>query len=166
MIILACRTDKGDAGRLTIVTNKCSIIPLTGIHPGDGGTLTVIANKCSIVRNAPCRINIHPPERPDPWPLLLPRSELNRRRPPVLPCRRAHIPLRRFVWRCTCDEQRSRLPEQPQSLHRLGSSRWAKQLSTGPLPGLWYGSGGGGANTEERWKPLSSLFQVCKEVSE
>jgi hypothetical protein len=33
------------------------------IHPGDGGTLTIIANKCSIVRNAPCRMNMHPPRR-------------------------------------------------------------------------------------------------------
>jgi hypothetical protein len=52
------------------------------------------------------------------------------------------------------------------SLHRLGSSRWAKRLSTGPLPGLWYGSGGGGVNAEGRWKPRSSLFQVSKELGE
>jgi hypothetical protein len=103
-IIVACPTDKGDAGRLTIIANKCSIMPLAGIRPGDGGTLTIIANKCSIVRNAPCRMNMHPPRRPEPCPLLLPRSELHRRRPPVLPRRRAHVALCRFVWRCTCEE--------------------------------------------------------------
>jgi hypothetical protein len=60
---------------------------------------------------------------PRPLPRLLPRSELHRCRPPVLPRRRTHDTLRRFVWRCTCEEQGSRLPEQPQSLHRLGSNR-------------------------------------------
>jgi hypothetical protein len=80
-ITVACPTDKGDPGRLTI-----------------------IANKCYIVRNAPCRMNMHPPRRPDPCPLLLPRSELHRRCPPVLPRRRTHVALRRFVWRCTCEE--------------------------------------------------------------
>jgi hypothetical protein len=107
-------------GRLTIVANKCSIVrmPQAAIRPGNGGTLTIITNKCSIVRNAPCRMNMHPPRRPDPCPLLLPRSELHRRRPPILPRRRAHVALRRFVWRCTCKEQGSRLSEQPQSLHR------------------------------------------------
>jgi hypothetical protein len=105
-------------------------------------------------------MNMHPPWRPDPCPLLLPRSELHRCRPPVFPRRRTHVALRRFVWRCTCEEQGLRLPEQPQSLHRLGSSRWAKCLSTGPLSGLWYGSGGGGADVEGMWKPRSSLFQV------
>jgi hypothetical protein len=78
-------------------------MPLDGIRPGDGGTLTIVANKCSIVRNAPCRLNMHPPRRPDPCPLLLPRSELQRRHPPVLPHRRTHVALRRFIWRCTCE---------------------------------------------------------------
>jgi hypothetical protein len=122
-IIVACPTDKGDAGRLTIGANKCSIMPLAGIRPGYGGTLTIIANKCSIVRNAPCRMNMHPPRRPDPCPLLLPRSELHRHHPPVLPRHHTHVALHRFVWRCTCEEQGPRLSEQPQSLHRLGSSR-------------------------------------------
>jgi hypothetical protein len=45
-------TDKGNAGRLTIFANKCSIMLVAGIRPGDGGTLTIVANKCSIVRNA------------------------------------------------------------------------------------------------------------------
>jgi hypothetical protein len=58
------------------------------------------------------------------------------------------------------------LPEQPHSLHWLGSSWWAKWLSTSPLLGLWYGSGGGGVDAEGRWKPQSSLFQVCKELGE
>jgi hypothetical protein len=91
-IIVACPTDKGDAGRLTISTNKCSIVrmPLAGTRPDDGGTLTIVANKCSIVRNAPCRMNMHLPRRPDPCPLLLPRSELHRCRPPVLPRCSAH----------------------------------------------------------------------------
>jgi hypothetical protein len=142
-ITVACSADKGDPGRLTI-----------------------IANKCSIVRNAPCRMNMHPPRHPDPCPLLLPRSELHRRRPPVLPQRRTHVALRRFVPRCTCEEQGPRLPEQTQSLHRFGSNRWAKRLSTGPLPGLWYGSGGGGEDAEGWWKPQSSLFEVCKELGE
>jgi hypothetical protein len=39
-IIIACSTDKGDAGRLIL-----------------------IANKCSIVRNAPGRMNMHPPRQ-------------------------------------------------------------------------------------------------------
>jgi hypothetical protein len=65
-ITVACSTNKGDRGRLTIVVNKCSI-----------------------VRNAPCRMNMHPSGRPDPCPLLLPRSELHRCRPPVLPRRRS-----------------------------------------------------------------------------
>jgi hypothetical protein len=52
------------------------------------------------------------------------------------------------------------------SQHRLGSSQWAKWLSTGPLPRLWYGSGGGGADAEGRWKPWPSLFQVRKKLSE
>jgi hypothetical protein len=164
--IIACPTGKGDPGRLTIVANKCSIMPLAGIRPGDGGTLTIVANKCSIVRNAPCRMNMHPPRRHDPYPLLLPRSELHCYRSPILPCRHTHVALRRFVWRCTCEEQGPRLPERPQSLHRLGSSWWAKRLSTGSLPGLWYGSGGGGADAEGRWKSRSSLFQVCKELGE
>jgi hypothetical protein len=141
-------------------------MPLVGIRPDDGGTLTIVANKCSIVRNAPRRMNMHPTQRLDPCPLLLPWSKLHRRRAPVLPRRRTHVALRRFVWRCTCEEQGPMLPEQPQSLHQLGSSWWAKRLSTGPLPGLWYGSGGGGAHAEGRWKPQSSLFQVCKELSE
>jgi hypothetical protein len=85
---------------------------------------------------------------------------------PVLPRRRTHVALHRFVWRCTCEEEGPRWPEQPQSLHHLGSSRWAKRLSTGPLPRLWYGSGGGGAYAKGRWKARSSLFQVCKEFSE
>jgi hypothetical protein len=109
---------------------------------------------------------MHPPRHPDPCLLFLPRSELCRRCPPVLPHRRTHVALRRFVWRCTCEEQGPRLLEQSQSLHRLGSSRWAKRLSPGPLPGLWYGTGGGGADAEGRWKPRSSLFQVCKELGE
>jgi hypothetical protein len=88
---VACPTDKGDPGKLTIV-----------------------ANKCSIVRNAPCRMNMHPPRRPDPCPLPLPRSELHRRHPPIFPRRRTHVALHRFVWRCTCEEQGPRLPEQPQ----------------------------------------------------
>jgi hypothetical protein len=108
-ITVACPTDKGDRGRLTIV-----------------------ANKCSIVRNAPCLMNMHPPRRPDPCHLLLPQSKLHHHRPPVLPRRRTHVALRRFVWRCTCEEQGPRLPEQLKSLHRLESSRWAKRLSTGP----------------------------------
>jgi hypothetical protein len=168
MITVACPTDKGNTSRLTIVANKCSIVrmPLAGICPSDGGTLTVIAHKCSIIRNAPCRMNMHPPRRLDPCPLLLPLSELHRCRLPVLPHLRAHVALRWFIWMCTCEEQDSRLPEQTQSLHRLGSSWWAKRLSTGPLPGLWYGSGGGRANAEGRWKPRSSLFQVCKELGE
>jgi hypothetical protein len=41
-------------------------MPLAGIRPSDGGTLTIVANKCSILRNAPCRMNMHPPRRPDP----------------------------------------------------------------------------------------------------
>jgi hypothetical protein len=161
------------------------------IHPGDAGRLTLVPNKCSIVRNSPGRMNMHPPRRrwytnphhqqvlhcwKCPWPnvyastltrpLLLYRFELHHHHPLVLPCRRAQVALRRFVCRCTCEEQGSRLPEQPQSLHRLGSSRWAKRFSTGPLPGLWYGSGGGGADAEGRWKLRSSLFQVCKELDE
>jgi hypothetical protein len=60
-ITVACPNDKGDAGRLTIVANKCSIMTLAGIRPGDGGTLTIVANKCSIVRNAPCQMNMHLP---------------------------------------------------------------------------------------------------------
>jgi hypothetical protein len=72
-------------GRLTIVANKCSIIPLVGIRPSDGGTITIVTNKCSIVRNAPCRMNMRPSRRPDPFPLLLPRSKLYRRhRPPAI----------------------------------------------------------------------------------
>jgi hypothetical protein len=63
---------KGDSGRLTIIANKCSVMPLPGIRPGDGGTLTIVANKCSIVRNAPCRMNMHPPWRPDPCPFFFP----------------------------------------------------------------------------------------------
>jgi hypothetical protein len=122
-ITVAYPTDKGDPGRLTIVANKCSIMPLAGIRPCDGGTVTIVANKCSIDRNSPCRMNMHPPRRPDPWPLLLPRSELHRHRPPVLPRRRTHVALCRFVWRCKCEEQGPRLLEQPQSLHRIGSSR-------------------------------------------
>jgi hypothetical protein len=122
-IIVACPIEKGDAGRLTIIANKFSIMPMAGIRPGDGGTLTIVAKKCSIVRNAPCRMNMHLPRSPDPYPLLLPRSEFHHRRPPVLPRRRAHVTLRRFVWRCTCEEQGPRLPEQPQSLHQLGSNR-------------------------------------------
>jgi hypothetical protein len=93
-------------------------MPLVGVCPDDSGTLTIVANKCSIVGNAPCRMNMHPPRRPDPCPLLLPRSELHHRRPPVLPRRRTHVALRRFVWRCTCEEQGPRLSEQPESLHR------------------------------------------------
>jgi hypothetical protein len=58
-------------------------MPLAGIHPCDGGTLTIVTNKCSIVRNAPCRMNMHPPRCLDPCPLLLPRSELHRRHPPA-----------------------------------------------------------------------------------
>jgi hypothetical protein len=106
--------------------------------------------------------------RPSPGlgPLLLPRSELHRCRSPIPPRRHTHVALRWFSWRCTCNEHGSRLPEQPQSLHQLGSSQWAKRISTGPLPGLWYGSGGGGANAEGRWKPQSSLFQVCKKLGE
>jgi hypothetical protein len=88
-ITVACLTDKGDPSRLTIV-----------------------ANKCSIVRNAPCRMNMHPPRRLDSCPLLLPRSELHRRCPPVLPHRRTHVALRLFVWRCTCEDQGPRLSEQ------------------------------------------------------
>jgi hypothetical protein len=122
-ITVACPTDKGDPSRLTIVANKCSIVPLAGIRPDDGGTLTIVANKCSIVRNGPCRMNMHPPRRPDPCPLFLPRYELHRRRSPVLRRCRTHVALLRFVCRCTCEEQGPRLPEQPQSLHRLGSSR-------------------------------------------
>jgi hypothetical protein len=91
------------------------------IRPSDGGTLTIITNKCSIVRNAPSRMNMHPPRQrwytnhrrqqmlpcqkctlpneyasapaPRPLPLLLPRSELHRRRPPVLPYSCAHVTL-------------------------------------------------------------------------
>jgi hypothetical protein len=59
-------------------------MPLAGIHPGDGITLTIVVNKCSIIKNAPCRMNMHLPWHPDPCPLL-PRSELHRHRPPVLP---------------------------------------------------------------------------------
>jgi hypothetical protein len=67
-IIVACPTGKGDAGRQTLVANKCSIVwmPPTEwicIRPGDAGTLTIVSNKCSIVRNAPCRMNMHPPRR-------------------------------------------------------------------------------------------------------
>jgi hypothetical protein len=164
-ITVACPIDKGDAGRLTIIVNKCSIVrmPLAGIRPGDGGTLTIIANKCSIVRNAPCRMNMHPPQRPDPCPLL-PRSELHHRRPPVLPRRHAHVALCRFVWRCTCEEQGSRLPEQPQSLHRLGSSQWAKRLSTGPLPGLgmaWVVKG----RTQKEGESHGRLYFKCARNS-
>jgi hypothetical protein len=72
MIIVACPTDKGDPGRLTIVANMCSIMPLAGIRPGDGGTLTIVVNKCSIVRNAPCRMNMHLSRRPDPCPFFFP----------------------------------------------------------------------------------------------
>jgi hypothetical protein len=159
-----------DVGTLTLIANKCSIVrnaldEWICILPSDAGTLTLSTNKCSVVQNALGRMNIHTPW-PRPGPLLLPRSELHRRRPTVLPRHRAHVALRRFVWRCTCEEQGSRLPEQPQSLHRLGSSRWAKRLSTGPFPGLWYGSGGGGVDIEERWKPQPFLFQVCNELSE
>jgi hypothetical protein len=82
-------------------------MPLAGILPSDGGTLTIVANKCSIVRNDPCRMNMHPPRRPNPCPLPLPRSELHHHRPPVLPRRRAYVALRRFVWRCTCETQGS-----------------------------------------------------------
>jgi hypothetical protein len=114
---------------------------------GDPGRLTIIANKCSIIRNAPCRMNMHPP-------LPLPPSSSSIWAPPpphARPSRhRTHVALRWFVWRCTCEEQGPRFPKQPQSLHQLGSSRWAKWLSNGPLPGLWYGSGGGGADAEGR----------------
>jgi hypothetical protein len=48
-ITVACPTDKGDAGRLPIVANKCSIMSMAGIRPDDGGTLTIVTNKCSIV---------------------------------------------------------------------------------------------------------------------
>jgi hypothetical protein len=47
-------------------------MPLAGICLGDGGTLTIITNKCSIVRNAPCRMNMHPPRCPDPCPFFFP----------------------------------------------------------------------------------------------
>jgi hypothetical protein len=115
--------DRQRRSGLTIVANKCSIMPLAGIRPGDGGTLTIVANKISVVRNAPCRMNMHLPRRPDPCPLLLPRSELHRCHLPVLPCHRTHVALRRFVLRCTFEEQGPRLPEQSQSLYQLGSSR-------------------------------------------
>jgi hypothetical protein len=162
------------------------------ICPGDAGRLTLVANKCSIIRNAPGRMNMHPPRwrwytNPRrqqvlhcpkcPWmneyasattpsPFFFPDlSELHHCCPPVLPRRHAHVAGRRFFWRYTCEEEGSRLLEQPQSLHLLESSRWAKRLSTSPLPRLWYGSGGGGADVEGRWKPQSSLFLVCKELS-
>jgi hypothetical protein len=92
-ITVACPTDKGDPGRLTTVANKCYIMPLDGIRPVDGGTQNIVANKCSIVRNAPCRMYMHPRRRPDPWTLLLPRSDLHHRRQPVLPCCRTHVTL-------------------------------------------------------------------------
>jgi hypothetical protein len=47
------------------------------IWPGDTGALTIVANKCSIVRNAPCRMNMHPPRR---------RWYTNPRRQQVLHC--------------------------------------------------------------------------------
>jgi hypothetical protein len=47
-------------------------MPLAGIRPGDGATLTIVTNKCSIVRNAPCRMNMHPPQCPDPCPFFFP----------------------------------------------------------------------------------------------
>jgi hypothetical protein len=121
-------------------------MPLAGIHPDDSGILTIVANKCSIVRNASCRMNMQPPWHPDPCPFLLPRSELHLHRPPVLPRRRANVALRRFIWRCTCEEQGSRLPEQPQSLNWLGSSRSSKWLSTGPFARtvVWLGWWRGG----------------------
>jgi hypothetical protein len=117
-IIVACPTDKGDPGRLTI-----------------------IANKCSIVRNAPCRMNMHPLRRPDPCPFFFPdlsSTATARPSPPSHTCHTTPIRLEVHVR-----GEGPRLPEQPQSLHRVGSS-------TGPLPGLWYGSGGRGADAEGR----------------
>jgi hypothetical protein len=79
-IIVACPTDKGDPGRLTI-----------------------IANKCSIVRNAPfewiCIRSGAPTPAPSSSPIWAPPP------PPVLPRHRTHVTLRRFVWRCTCEER-------------------------------------------------------------
>jgi hypothetical protein len=102
-ITVACLTDKGDAGRLTIVANKYSIMPLAGIRPGDGGTLTIVANKCSIVRNAPCRMNMHPPLRPDPCPpssslIWAPPPPPARPSPPSHTCRTTPIRLEVHVW--------------------------------------------------------------------
>jgi hypothetical protein len=53
-IIVACPIDKGDAGRLTLVTNTCSIVRNApgrmNMHsPGNASRLTLVANKCSIV---------------------------------------------------------------------------------------------------------------------
>jgi hypothetical protein len=64
------------------------------IRPGDAGTLTLIANKCSIVRNAPRRMNIHMhrPRHPSSSPIWAP--------PPLpahlspLPCKCHTMPIR------------------------------------------------------------------------
>jgi hypothetical protein len=94
-ITVACPTDKGDAGRLTIVASKCSIMPLSGIRPGDGGTLTIIANKCSIVKNAPCRMNLHLPRPlpPSSSPIWAPPPPPAHPSPPSRTCRTMPIRL-------------------------------------------------------------------------
>jgi hypothetical protein len=67
-ITVACPTDKGDAGRLPsspTSTPLCEMLLAEWIciRPDDTGTLTLVANKCSIVRNAPGRMNMHPPRQ-------------------------------------------------------------------------------------------------------
>jgi hypothetical protein len=47
-------------------------MPLASIRPSDGGTRTIVANKCSIIRNAPCRMNMHPPWHPTSAPFFFP----------------------------------------------------------------------------------------------
>jgi hypothetical protein len=167
-IIVACPTDNVDAGRLTIVTNKCFIVrmPLAGIRPDDGGTLTIVANKCSIVRNAPCRMNMHPPRRPDPCPLLLPDLSSTAAAHPSFP---AVAHMSHYADSSRGARVRSRVQGCRSSHNHSISLDPVSELSgfsTGPLSGLWYGSAGGGADAEGRWKPWSSLFQVCKELGE
>jgi hypothetical protein len=104
-ITVACPTDKGDAGRLTIVANKCSIvrIPLVGIRPGDGGTLTIIANKCSFCQKCPLPNEYASASAPRPLPpssslIWAPPPPPARPSPPSHTCRTTPIHLEVHVW--------------------------------------------------------------------
>jgi hypothetical protein len=129
-ITIACPTDKGNAGRLTIIANKCSIVRMP------------LSNECA---SAPATVVLYP-SSPTSAPLSeMPLTELICIRPGTPTPTRFFFPdLSSTV------ATRPSFPTAAHMSHYADSSGGACaksrvqgcQSSRNHLPGLWYGSGG------------------------